>query len=246
MEQKFIVNIVRSPEDERDWKAESIYKATSLPKTFSLVSELQPIRHQGSQGTCAAQTAACMKEWQEKKDINFEGYMSPQFIYNNRQNQDSEGMYGRDVMKILSKIGCCSEKDYRYGLIENPKHIDSTIFKKAKNHTISNYAKVDTIQGLKNALIKNGPCYIAVPVYDHSDTMWKCKNTEDKQQGGHAMTIVGYDKKGFIIRNSWGKNWGNKGYCIFPYEDWGSQWEVWTTIDDKSFEIPQKKCLGCF
>jgi len=241
IEKKFIVNIIRSPEDKRDWKAESIYNVKSLPKTFSLVPELQPIRNQGSQGTCAAQTAACMKEWQEKKDINFEGYMSPQFIYNNRQNQNSEGMFGRDVMKILSKIGSCSEKDYKYGLIENPLNINSNIFKKAKNHIISNYAKVDTIQGLKNALIKNGPCYIAVPVYDYSTTMWKPKNSKDVRQGGHAMTIIGYDKKGFIIRNSWGENWGNKGYCNFSYEDWGMQWEIWTTIDATSYQEPKKK-----
>lgn len=62
-EVKYIVDVVRSPEDKRDWKAESIFKVSSLPKTLSLISDLQPIRNQGSQGTCAAQTAACMKEW---------------------------------------------------------------------------------------------------------------------------------------------------------------------------------------
>ena len=56
-----------------------------------------------------------MKEWQEKKDINFREYFSPQFIYNLRENSESEGMYGRDVMRILSKIGSVDENTYNYG-----------------------------------------------------------------------------------------------------------------------------------
>ena len=76
----------------------------------------RPVRNQGSQGTCYAQSAACMKEWQEKKDINSSDYFSPQFIYNNRINQDSSGMNMRDLMKILHKTGCCYESDYPYYL----------------------------------------------------------------------------------------------------------------------------------
>ena len=67
--------------------------------------------------------------------------------------------------------------------------------------------------------------------------MWKPR-TGDKRQGGHAMTVVGYNEEGFIIRNSWGPYWGNDGYCTYTYADWGSHWEIWTTIDDKSYIKP--------
>lgn len=36
--------------------------------------------------------------------------------------------------------------------------------------------------------------------------------------GGHAVTVVGYNKEGFIIKNSWGKAWGEKGYAVVSYD----------------------------
>lgn len=38
--------------------------------------------------------------------------------------------------------------------------------------------------------------------------------------GGHAFAIVGYDRAGFLVRNSWGDSWGDGGYATLTYEDW--------------------------
>ena len=230
------LEIKPSPIDQRDWFVSTIYNNIIIPNQLDYSKNLNPVRDQGSQGSCAAHSAACMKEWQEKKDIGFHGLMSPQFIYNNRENQDSEGMYCRDVMKILSKKGCCFENDYPYGIIQNPLEIDEKIMTKAKNFKIKNYAQINTISELKKALYLNGPCLVAFPTYNYSTRMWM-PLLGNKLIGGHAMTIVGYDNHGFIIRNSWGNSWGINGNCIYPYSDWGSHWEIWTTIDDKSFYV---------
>jgi C1A family cysteine protease len=32
-------------------------------------------------------------------------------------------------------------------------------------------------------------------------------------QGGHAVALVGYDQNQFIVRNSWGEGWGDKGFA---------------------------------
>jgi C1A family cysteine protease len=42
----------------------------------------------------------------------------------------------------------------------------------------------------------------------------------EKVLGGHCMLVVGYDASArvFIVRNSWGKSWGMKGYCTMPFE----------------------------
>ena len=237
--------------DSRDFIYEDFKKIKKnyLPKIIDYRNELLPVRNQGDQGTCYAQAAACMKEWQEKKDYELNEYLSPQFFYNNRDymnddnlsNDGDNGMTGRDVMKILKNIGICKENEYRYDNInrnDNYKSIPESIKINALKHRIKSYAKVTTINGLKDDLFLNGPCLIAFPVYgkqnnDINNPMW-IKNTEnDKFMGGHAMTVVGYndDNKYFIIRNSWGENWGDKGYCYYKYEDWGSHWECWTTID---------------
>lgn len=36
--------------------------------------------------------------------------------------------------------------------------------------------------------------------------------------GGHAILITGYNKIGCFIQNSWGMNWGSKGFAIIPWE----------------------------
>jgi len=229
---KPILNLEPSPIDERDWIAESIFPpiSDSFPSKLDLRDDMQPVRSQGNQGTCAAQTASAMKEWQEHQDVNLNEYLSPQFVYDNRCNPDSSGMYARDVMKILNKVGICKETTYPYGKSMN---ITDEISKEALKFLIKSYAQINTIDGLKTALVKSGPCFIAVPVYNYGPRMWKPEQGE-KHLGGHAMTIVGWTKEGFIIRNSWGKYWGDDGYTIFPYCDWGLQWEVWTTIDANS------------
>lgn len=42
----------------------------------------------------------------------------------------------------------------------------------------------------------------------------------DKVTGGHAFAIVGYDRQGFWIQNSWGRAWGKGGFCRIGYDDW--------------------------
>ena len=37
---------------------------------------------------------------------------------------------------------------------------------------------------------------------------------------GHAFAIVGYDRTGFLVQNSWGPGWGSHGYAILSYDDW--------------------------
>jgi hypothetical protein len=38
--------------------------------------------------------------------------------------------------------------------------------------------------------------------------------------GGHAIALVGYNERGFLLQNSWDTDWGSYGYAILTYQDW--------------------------
>jgi len=233
-----LLKLEKSPVDERDWKTRKLLtQGQELPSVLDLRPKLPPIRNQGVQGSCVAMSAACMKEWQEQLDIQHEGYFSPQFIYNLRENTSVEGMYPRDLMRILNKFGDCPEEDYPYGSTEAA---NEDVLAKASNFKIKGYAKIEDIDNMKLALNTNGVCLVAVPVYNNGPRMW-LKEYGELMLGGHAMAVVGYNYEGFILRNSWGPEWGDKGYTILPYEDWRWIWEAWTTIDENSIKPVKKR-----
>lgn len=232
-----------SPKDDRDYIVERLFVNNRSiighlhPDNLDLRPYLPEPRNQGSRGTCAAFTAACIKEYHERKDVNYKNYMSPNSIYFYRENKDSEGMYARNVMQILQKIGICPENYFPYTKTE-PDVIPEMAQLVMKNFTIRHYAQVETIEGAKEAIHRYGPLLICVPVYDNFPTIWKPKNSGDEMKGGHAMAIVGYNSEGFIIRNSWGCKWNGDGHVIFPYSDWGAQWEIWSSVDEESPNLP--------
>lgn len=232
---EYLLSGLLSPRDSRDFVAEAIFpKDFTPPPSLDYRRHLLPVRDQGTLGACAAISGACMKEYQEKKDIDLDEYLSPQFIYNNRENQTLEGMHCRDVMTILKNLGCCIERLYPYGKIEGPNKIPKKAYEDALNFKISGYAQVFTVDTLKQALFKNGPCLILMPLYKNYDKLPWYPKPNTTLLGTHVMTAVGYNSKGFIIRNSWGDKWQDKGYFYLPYKDWGIAWEVWTSIDEKS------------
>lgn len=71
----------------------------------------------------------------------------------------------------------------------------------------------------------------------------------------HTMLIVGHSeaKKAFKVMNSWGKNWGNKGYCWIPYHLIEAKCRnayiiksTTRTVVSNPCSIPQNKLSGDF
>lgn len=159
------------------------------------------------------------------------------FEYNFKKNfkinlkYSNKIMSGRELMSILLKDG----------LEDKNNNI----------HKIKAYGRINTMDGLKKALYLYGPCYISFPYYKNNNCLWKPNFRGQKMEGGHCFLVVGYNNNGFILRNSWGKQWGDKGYCIYNYSDFGYHWEIWSIMDDESYyeeniNYNKKKLFNCF
>jgi hypothetical protein len=119
-----------------------------------------------------------------------------------------------------------------YALRENKKSIFITPKNVLDLLKLKGYAYVNSINDLKMAINQNGPCMIQFPCYNGGRFFWKKSSENESLLGAQCVVAVGYDAtRGFLIRNSWGENWGEFGYTWFPYEDWGLQNEVWTCIN---------------
>lgn len=231
-------NITPSPRDDRDVTIEMIMEPPyKYPRTIDWTKYLKDVRNQGIQGTSLTQVGACIFEWKERKLNKNPIKFSPQFLYNCRKEKNNVLMCGRDLMKIMMKHGCCTESLCPYG--KNMQN-SQDMTQEAHKNRIKGYIKIQTIETLKVALYVFGPCVLTFPVYNHTSYMWKRHFAEEKL-GGHAMTIIGYNATGFILRNSWGRYWENTGHCIFPYDDWGLHYEAWCAADNDTYSKWMKK-----
>ena len=79
-----------------------------------------------------------------------------------------------------------------------------------------------SVQKVKEAL-KKGPLITSMTVYEDFVTYSSgiYKSTSSKSVGGHAVSIVGYNdaERYWIVRNSWGENWGENGFIRISWDD---------------------------
>jgi uncharacterized protein YvpB len=193
--------------------SETIFKGSDkieLPDSYTYKPYLPSVVDQGNMEICVPCTMSAYLNWREnlKEGVTKDNKISMNEIYSSRTNS-GEGMTYKDAFKFLRHNGVNSKngklKISLYGLIQN-------------NLT------------LKYAIVMNGPCFGALPVYNSDKDFWN-KKGDDKLMGYHAISIVGYDEDGFFIRNSWGIGFGDKGYTHIKNEDMNKMIEMWTIIE---------------
>lgn len=187
----------------------------SLPESFSYKEYLPSVLNQGSQPICVPCALEAHIDWNYNVDtdgkVKRTNNIKLMDIFNIRKDKNSlDGMQIVEALEFLKNIGVKSDRGV---------------------HKIEKYCKVNSMLALRYALVLNGPCIGALRVYNEYNDFWKRDYVGQEILGGHAIAIVGYDKKGFIIRNSWGTGYGERGYWYLDYDDFGKFLEVWTIID---------------
>ena len=184
-----------------------------VPDNINYINYLPEVVNQGIRPICVPCSISAYANWSiniETGNNKFENELDYFDIFSKRTNNDNDGMSFKDALHYL-------------------KHNDA-ILKSGNRRIVHRYAKIGSILALQQAIVANGPCIGGLPVYNAGcDSFWD--NSYGNFQGGHAIAIVGYNKEGFIIRNSWGKYYGDSGYSILPYEDFNKFYELWTIIE---------------
>lgn len=207
-----------SPKDLRDYKINKACMSIELPESFTL--EPTPIKNQGNVGSCVAHALSSMLE-------KYNEIFSTGWIYGYRPfyYHQGTGMYPREALKTLQKLGAVKEQDFSFNIEmdEAKEKVNSrlTYLKRlAQEFKIKSYVRLKNNNEIKQFLY-NSKCPIPFSIYVdglkvNNEIIETPKSYENLSS--HMMLIIGWNKDGFIIQNSWGINWGNNGIAILPYE----------------------------
>lgn len=230
-----------SPNDARDYRAKVAKDAEKdYPEEFDLFEGMNiEVKNQHSVNSCVAHALATAIEYFHEKQKKEHADMSTGYIYGNREytTWGGEGLYVRDALKTVSKCGDAFFADMSFNL-EIPDAVDqynsrnATIDEIAYHNRISAYYKLSDTDSIKEQLMRVGPVIFAVDWHPYTIDKWHMIHWKEgsKSTGGHCMVIRGWNKDGWLVQNSWGTFWGNKGTCIFPYSM--KLREVWGVSDD--------------
>jgi C1A family cysteine protease len=205
---------------------------TKLPTKVDLRSKMPKVYDQGELGSCTANAIGAAFEFSQVKQGQTDFMPSRLFIYYNERavegtiDTDSGAMI-RDGMKSVAKLGVCTEDTWPYDI---PKFTDKPsrkAYTEAKKHQALVYRRVlGQLHQMQGCLGQGYPFVFGFSVYESFMSPDVAKTGKvplpprgEQLLGGHAVLAVGYDDaiQSFIVRNSWGPKWGDKGYCYMPY-----------------------------
>jgi C1A family cysteine protease len=225
-----------SPLDARD----QIFQPAAnlvLPHHSDLRPRMPAIYDQGNLGSCTGNAIAAAVQFDQ--DVLHADFMpSRLFIYFNERfmegtiTQDA-GANIRDGIKSINRFGVCAETLWPYDISRFAIRPSPAAFSAAVLHKSLNYQSVPQDLSTMKSVLVGGvtgnnplPIVIGFSVFDSFESTDVANSgivnlpaASEQMIGGHAVLIVGYDdaSQRFIVRNSWGFNWGQSGYFTIPY-----------------------------
>jgi hypothetical protein len=228
--------------DIRDWFYQP--RLTPLPDKIVNCERVPRILDQGEEGACTgfalAATINFLRFGQHENES-----VSPRMLYEMARRYDEwpgenyEGSSARGAMKGWARHGVCLDSDWPMKLA-GPDHLSPEIAERAQRIPGGAFYRVmhRQVRDMHAALAEVGILYMTLMVHDGWDepsgrasrltyTLAGHERSialpvierKGRAENGHAVAIVGYNDEGFIIQNSWGEGWGERGFALLPYQD---------------------------
>lgn len=228
--------------DIRDWFYQP--PLTRLPDKIVNCHRVPHILDQGSEGACTGFALAAVINFL-RFDAPRRTSVSPQMLYEMARRYDEwpgegyEGSSARGAMKGWVAHGVCDEPLWPIDL-KGHQHLTTKIAAQARDVPGGAFYRVmhRQIRDVHAAIAEVGAVYVTLMVHDGWDdpgpdtvkidyTLSERRRSivlpvikrSGRASSGHAVALVGYTNQGFIVQNSWGKEWGKDGFALLPYED---------------------------
>ncbi len=213
------------------------FRAQALPPKIDWRNKdganwVSPMLNQGNCGSCVAFAAVATLETQTNITSGNAGYnpeYSTQALFACGGGSCDNGWQPQLAAKHLMNKGVPDEgcAPYTMGYTGETVSCSSICSDSgSRSSRISSYSTPSfgftDIQSVKSALQK-GPLVTTMMVYEDFATYngGIYKHVSGTTLGGHAISLVGYDDatQSWLIRNSWGKDWGEEGFARVSWDD---------------------------
>jgi C1A family cysteine protease len=204
------------------------------PAGVDLRTYASPIEDQGQIGSCTGNAIAGAIELIDNKagkrlDVSRLFIYYEERVLEGSVNYDA-GAYIRDGIKVCYTKGAPLESLWPYNVRKWSATPPTAAYNDALKRKVTGYQRCANFTAVKNALALGNPVVIGFNVYaSFEQGSWQQANGSglmpypapgEQLLGGHAVLIVGYNDstQRFIVKNSWGTSWADKGYFYMPYQ----------------------------
>jgi hypothetical protein len=170
--------------------------------------------------------------------------LSRMFIWAMARTQEGNlafvtGTHTRTAFNVLATLGVCTEVLWPYDASLCTVSPSLLAQRQALGHTIQAAYRIDTLgqdrlNDIVTALQAQHPVVFGTDVTQafeslSGDSPVNVPGATDAIAGGHCMVVVGWDGTNFIVKNSWGTDWGANGFCLLTpdYLTWNDTTDLW-------------------
>ena len=127
---------------------------------------------------------------------------------------------GTDPGQVLVEHGTCRQELWPDDS-EVPTTSERVLISDAEKHHLEGTPHPIAIDDIRKVLSAGCPVHVAINTGSTfsevgRDGVFSASEGPSGRHGRHAMLIVGYTGNFYIVKNSWGESWGDKGYCYIP------------------------------